>query len=106
MKKPIEWCPTTPDVNKIPKNHPIIVSDDKRDKGIAHISNTRIKDAYEAEDIDMMDEDERNGVLVYENGATSLSADDPQDLVLYPYWAYLPKSKLKGTPWEDSPFSD
>ena len=105
MKNTIEWCPTTPDINKTPMNHPLIVSNNKRDIEVAHISNCKVKDAYDAETLDMMDEDERNGVLVYERGTTSLSVYNTDELDIYSYWAYLPKSKLKGTPWEDSPFS-
>ena len=105
MNKPIEWCPTTPDINKIPKNHPVIVSNNKRDIEVAHMSDCTVKQAYDAETLDMMDEDERNGVMVYERGTTSLSVYNTDELNIFSYWAYLPKSQLKGTPWEDSPFS-
>ena len=95
--------PTTPDPLTMPKDHPVLVWDSGH------------KPADIADDVDVsrqlvvqhfrkVSTDEGwSGIYVTEDGRTTLT--DCKGLNYFAYWAYLPKSKLKGTPWEDSPFS-
>ena len=95
--------PTTPDPLTMPVDHPILVWD----------SGRRLEDI--ADDADVSREmyvqhfrkvatgEEYPGVYVTEDGRTKLT--DCKGIEYFEYWAYLPKSKLNGTPWEDSLFS-
>ncbi len=94
--------PTTPDPLTLPKDHPVLVWSGRKPEDIA--DDADISRQLFVQHFRKVSTDEGwPGIYVTEDGRTTLT--DCKGLEYFAYWAYLPKSKLKGTPWEDSPFS-
>ena len=95
--------PTTPDPLTLPKDHPVLVWDSGHKpediEDDADISRQLVVQHFRKVSTD----EGWPGIYVTEDGRTTLT--DCKGLDYFAYWAYLPKSKLKGTLWEDSPFS-
>ena len=95
--------PTTPDPLTMPKDHPVYVWDSGRKpediEDDADISRQLVVQHFRKVSTD----EGWPGIYVTEDGRTTLT--DCKGLDYFAHWAYLPKSKLKGTSWEDSPFS-
>ena len=95
--------PTTPDPLTLPKDHPVLVWDSGRKPEDIEDDADISRQLYVQHFRKVSTDEGWPGICVTEDGRTTLT--DCNGLAYFAYWAYLPKSKLKGTPWEDSPFS-
>ena len=95
--------PTTPDPLTMPKDHPVLVLDYGRKPEDIEDDADISRQLYVQHFRKVSTDEGWPGIYVTEDGRTTLT--DCKGIEYFAYWAYLPKSKLKGTSWEDSPFS-